>query len=128
MRERSLAILHGIPGKDFRSEIERLFYWVRDNIRYTRDVRGVETVQSPEKTLEYRQGDCDDQCTLLAAMLESVGHPARFVAVGFRPHHFSHVYVEVHTPRGWVALDPTENVAVGWAPPNPVTRMVVEIP
>lgn len=132
IRELALAILGAVPGKDFRGEIDRLFVWVRDNIRYTRDVRGIETVQTPEKTLEYMQGDCDDQVTLLASLLESVGIQTRFKAVGFMPGRFQHVYLEARddSPDGagrMVALDPTEQVPVGWEPPNPVTVMTEEV-
>ncbi len=124
IRERALTIVGAVPGKDFRGEIDRLFVWVRDNVRYTRDVRGVETVQTPAKTLEYMQGDCDDQVTLLAALLESVGIEARFKAVGFSPGTFQHVYLEARDNGNWIALDPTEQVATGWFPPNPVETMI----
>lgn len=129
VRETTLALLASVPQKNWRAEVSRLFYFVRDRVRYTRDIRGVETVQTPVKTLEYMQGDCDDQVTLLASMLETIGHPARFVAIGFMPHHFSHVYLEVMAPDGrWIGLDPTEEKPLGWSPPKPVTRMVQEVP
>lgn len=127
IRELALSILGAVPGKDFRGEIDRIFSWVRDSIRYTRDVRGVETVQTPAKTLDYRQGDCDDQVTLLAALLESVGIQSRFKAVGFRPNHFQHVYLEARDNGNWIALDPTEQVPVGWEPPNPVAVMIEDV-
>jgi len=126
IRELALCILGAVPGKDFRGEIDRIFVWVRDNIRYTRDVRGVETVQTPEKTLEYSQGDCDDQVTLLSALLETIGVETRFKAVGFQPGRYQHVYLEARdeTTGEWVGLDPTEQVPMGWAPPNPITEMI----
>ncbi len=127
IREQALAIVGAVPGKDFRAEMDRIFVFVRDNIRYTRDVVNVETVQTPAKTLDYKQGDCDDQVVLLAALLESVGIEARFKAVGFSPGHFQHVYLEARDNGEWIALDPTEQVAVGWAPPNPVAIMTEEV-
>lgn len=125
IRELALCIVGAIPGKHFRTEIDRIFAWVRDHIRYTRDVAGVETVQRPVRTLEYRQGDCDDQVTLLAALLGSIGVRSRFKAVGFRPHHFQHVYLEAldDTNGKWIGLDPTEQVPMGWRPPNPAAVM-----
>ena len=124
-----MSLLATVPEKNSRAEIARLFYFVRDRVRYTRDIRGIETLQTPEKTLEYMQGDCDDQVTLLAAMLEIVGYQCRFVAIGYEPHRFSHVYLEVDAaqpgmPAKWIALDPTEKQALGWEPPKPVVRMV----
>lgn len=127
IRERALTIVGFVAEKNYRGEIDRLFTWVRDHIRYTRDVNGVETVQTPRKTLEYAQGDCDDQSTLLASLLESVGIQTRFKAVGFSPGQFQHVYLEARDdsqqPPRWVALDPTERVPMGWEPPNPVSVM-----
>lgn len=128
IRELALSLVGVIPGKHYRSEIDRIFIWVRDCIRYTRDVRGVETVQEPLVTLDYRQGDCDDQVTLLAALLEAIGVQTRFKAVGFAPHHFQHVYLEARNNGEWIALDPTEQVPVGWEPPNPVTVMTEDVP
>ena len=127
-----MCIVGVVPGKHYRSEIDRIFIWVRDHVRYTRDVRGVETVQTPEKTLDYKQGDCDDQVTLLAALLESIGIRTRFKAVGFRPGHFQHVYLQAFDdekpPGQWIGLDPTEQVQIGWEPPNPASVMTEEIP
>lgn len=127
IRELALSILGAVPGKDFHGEIDRIYRWVRDNIRYTRDVRGVETVQTPEKTLQYKQGDCDDQVTLLSALLESVGVRTRFKAVGFRPGHFQHVYLEATNGGKWIALDPTESVEAGWEPPNIQVSLLKEV-
>ena len=94
-------------------------------MRYVRDIRDVETVQIPIKTLEYRAGDCDDMVTLLAALLESIGYETRFVAMGTRPGHFQHVFLEAQLPSGeWMALDPTEPVRAGWRPPVIESRMV----
>ena len=130
IRELALCIVGVVPGKHYRSEIDRIFVWVRDHIRYTRDVRGVETVQTPVKTLDYKQGDCDDQCTLLAALLESIGVQTRYKAVGFTPGHYQHVFLEARDDNSgeWIGLDPTERVDMGWKPPNPKAVMIEDIP
>ena len=128
VRETTMALVATVPDKNYRAEITRVFTFVRDRVRYTKDVRGVETVQTPVKTLEYMQGDCDDQCTLLSAMLESIGFHTRFVAIGFAPNHYAHVYLQVLDGDQWTGLDPTEKVGVGWEPPNPVAVMVQPVP
>lgn len=102
-----------LPQKDWLAEVAELHRFVRDRIRYVRDVRGVETVQAPERTLQLKSGDCDDKATLLAALLESIGHPARFHAIGFRRGHFSHVFPETRIGRRWLALETTEPWEVG---------------
>lgn len=120
----SLDIISDLPGKDFAGEARRIFEWVRENIRYVMDVNEVETIHTPDVLLRLRQGDCDDMATLLAAMLESVGHPARFVAVGPMPGAFEHVYVETRIANAWIAADPTEPHDFGWKPSGMFARMV----
>ena len=115
IRQQALDLVAGLPGhKNWTGQIKRLHSFVRDNVQYVRDVRGVETLQTPDKTLEFMQGDCDDQATLLAALLESIGHPTRFVAmqaVPFGP--FVHVFTETKIGDKWYPLETTEKFAAG---------------
>lgn len=117
----SRNLVRDLPQKDYHSEINSIFSFVQNNIRYTRDINGVETVQTPAKTLEVEQGDCDDKSTLLAALLESVGFKTRFHAMGFRKNHINHVLLEVYIDNEWLALDATEPQLMGWKPPGIVT-------
>ncbi len=114
-------------SKNWHREVISLHQFVRDRIRYVRDIRGIETIQTPDKTLELGYGDCDDKSTLLAALLESIGHPARFAAVGFRPNNYAHVFVETLIGNKWFPLETTENVRAGWYPPNVKSKMVVNV-
>lgn len=127
IRELALSLVADLPRKAWNLEIARLFSFVQHNIRYVKDIRGVETVQTPLRTLQYQAGDCDDMSTLLAALLESIGYRARYKAVGFAPNVYQHVYVQVFHDGRWIGLDPTEPVGVGWEPPNPVAVMTKEI-
>ena len=121
----SQNLISNIQEKQWLKEVKALHAFVRDEIRYTRDVRGVETLHTPQAILRIRQGDCDDKSILLASMLESIGHPTRLVAVGFNPLAYSHVYVETRVGRRWIPLETTERVKVGWQPKNIMIRMVV---
>lgn len=108
IRNRANDLVMMCPNQDYRGEAEALFLFVRDRIRYLQDVNGVETLQTPDVTLFNQSGDCDDKSTLLATMLESIGHCARFIAVGFNTSNsFEHVYVETLIGRDWVALETT---------------------
>lgn len=120
IRTTAIELTADLPPKDWAGQVRALFTFVRDRIRYTRDVFGVETLQTPIVTLDLAAGDCDDKSTLLAALLLSIGHPARFVAVGFTsPGNYQHVYVETLIGKSWFALDPTVQTAtVGWRPPR----------
>lgn len=112
-----------IGQRNFTAEAKAQFQFVRDNIRYLGDITDVETIQSPQVTLDNRAGDCDDKSTLLAALLESIGHKTRFVAVGFRAGQIDHVYVETIIGDKWIAADATEPVEFGWYPPGVVERI-----
>lgn len=47
----------GCKTKEFRCEAKALFEWVRDNVKWIRDVKGFETLQYPHRTLAYGAGD-----------------------------------------------------------------------
>ena len=105
---------------DELGDISLLFSNVRDHIKYVRDVVGVETLCDPASILLRRVGDCDDQATLLATLLESVGYPTRFIVAGYNSdRNFEHVYLQVFAGGMWIDLDPTDHFQVGQAPPNP---------
>lgn len=125
MRVRGLAnsLTLSCGQKDYACEVRKIHAFVRDQIRYVQDINGVETIHSADKVLEFQSGDCDDKCILLASMLESIGHPTKFVAVGFQPGIFSHVYVETKIGNTWIPLETTENVEVGWEPQSIIERI-----
>lgn len=109
-----------VAPRDYVGEIRAVHQFVRDRIRYTRDIVGVETLHTPSYTLRAGVGDCDDKSTLLAAMLRGIGHPAElgFRAIGTdpgRPNHFGHVYVVAFLGGRRIPLDPTNQLeGPGW--------------
>src|SRR5574341_50281 len=122
VRQTAIDILfkNGVPPKDYLREIQTLFEWVKNNIRYTRDIHRVELLHTPRRMLQLRAGDCDDMTVLLAAMLKSIGHPVRLALVGFNPRKqklLTHIYLEVYYKGRWISLDATVNRPMGWAPP-----------
>jgi hypothetical protein len=106
-------ITSGIAQGDYAGEALAIYYWVCKNIRYIRDIDGVEFLKTPARLLKDPAGDCDDIATLLAAMLMAAGNPVAFAIASFKPGSpaFSHVYVELLTPHGPVAIDPVANRA-----------------
>jgi len=109
----------GIEARDWAGEIQAVFDWVTENIRYTKDPYELETVHSPDAILELRAGDCDDQSIILAALLQSLGHKTRFKVIASRNARvFNHVYVEVYLDGEWIPLDATNPTPlVGWESP-----------
>src|ERR1700734_2463733 len=63
-----------VDEKDYVGEMVAIHNYVRDTIRYTRDVAGQETLYPPEEVAFNSQaGDCDDKCMLEAALLGAIG-------------------------------------------------------
>lgn len=118
VRELALKLTKSLSQKNYPGEACAIHYFVRDQIRYVKDIRGIETIQTPLQTLRLRQGDCDDKSVLSAALLESLGHPTRFLAVGFSGKHLTHVITQTKIGEKWVSLETTEPVELGWTPPN----------
>jgi len=133
VRELALEIVKPLAERDYGAEIIALHGFVRDNIRYVQDPEDLELVASPEKTLEYGQGDCDDKSTLLGAMLTSLNHPSRFAAIGLNRQPFSHVLVETKINstgddrRDWLPLETILKVPPGWWPPGVTSKYVLKI-
>lgn len=118
IREFARSYVQDLSQKDIYGEVKRLFLFVRDNIRYIKDIRGIETLHTPEKILEQRAGDCDDKSVLIAALLESIGYECRFVAVAFKFNIFTHVFTQVKLRGKWISLETTEPWAMGKAAPG----------
>lgn len=125
---RTLAqqLVQGCPEQDDLCEASALFEFVRDRIRYVRDVHDVETLQFPEQTLQLGSGDCDDKAMLLAALAESIGFGTRFCAVRMNGEPIpSHVSPQLLIRgQGWVNAEviPIDTSGaradLGWFPPQ----------
>jgi transglutaminase-like putative cysteine protease len=130
VREQAIAIVKGagVDERDWTGEVTALQGWVRDNIRFQRDPEDFELVQTPEKTLEYGAGDCDDKATLLAALLKAQGHPAQFIAIGLDGEPFSHVLVRTKIGDVWTPAETIlKNVQVGWWPDGVTSHYIVKV-
>lgn len=119
IRQKAASLCSGLRQKDYAGELSAIFYYVRDSIRYTRDVFSVETLHSPDVILRDGAGDCDDKSVLLCSMLESIGFRCVFVACGRKPNAMSHVYVRAFLRGEWISLDATEPHPPGWQPKLP---------
>lgn len=116
IRNKALEITQGCDGHDFQCEIQALFEYCRSQITYRRDPVETELVQDAARTLfTFGVGDCDDKVVCLATLLATLGHKSRFKVLGQTRGHYSHVYLEVQTKSGYLALDPTpEQAPAGW--------------
>jgi transglutaminase-like putative cysteine protease len=142
IRELAMQVTADCPSRNLTCEYTKLQHYVRDRIRYVRDVRDVETLQTPRATLRLAAGDCDDQATLLATLLESIGARTRFEALGVRGGQYEHVIAAVQAGLSratgkpcWVPLetifatDPANGLPIepGWLPPDTTRIMLAHV-
>lgn len=123
IRELSVKLVRHLPNHKYGRQAGVIHKWIQNNISYVRDVAGVETIQTPHKTLELGAGDCDDMTTLCAVMLESIGLKTKLVAVGFKNNALSHVLPMVLIGRKWYWLECTRPLLMGEAPKNITSYM-----
>lgn len=113
--------------KDIADKAKSLFYWVRDEIRYTPLVP-LDALQDYQasKTLERGRGFCVEKAALLAALARSAGIPARVHLADIRNHLipsrlikvmgtdlFScHGYCELYLEERWVKATPAFDLAM----------------
>lgn len=121
------SLTRNLPSKDYVGEVKAIHAFVRDNIRYMRDVFDVETLKTPDELLLTQQGDCDDKTILAASMLQAAGHPVRLVAIGGMPNVYEHVYPETRIGERWFSVETTEPVEIGWQPSGVRARMIVHV-
>jgi transglutaminase-like putative cysteine protease len=123
IRDKALTLTRHLRDKDWVREAKAIFHFVRDRIRYVQDVYGIETISEPGITLRTGQGDCDDKAVLAGALLQSIGHPVKLVAVAFDGGPFSHVFVETLVGPAWVPMELTESLPFGVYPEG-ITAML----
>lgn len=114
-----------VPERDWEGEVDAAYNFVRQHVRYTRDIHNVELFQKPDRTLQLKIGDCDDLTILLGSILGSIGYPLRFRVVGLGGNSFQHVYllagIPPHDVEKWKPLDPSRAEGPGWEVTENVT-------
>lgn len=112
-----------IKERDWDGEVKALFNAFQKRVRYTRDIDGIDTYQSPRRTLEMGVADCDDGAISLASALKSAGYPVKFRVIRTkRAADWDHIYTVVGLPPGnptrWVSLDASARKPAGWEAPR----------
>ncbi|MEM5806978.1 MAG: transglutaminase family protein [Candidatus Aenigmatarchaeota archaeon] len=117
VKEKARQLIKDISPLDYEKQIEVIFRWVTNNVKYVRDIRGVEELTSPdiiieniEKKQETHSSDCDDIAMLLSALLRAVGFKTRLEAIALHNNiAYDHARVSVLNPKTnkWIALEGT---------------------
>lgn len=125
------AALNIIGSDGFVQQVRDVQSWVQDNVRYVLDPTdsdgGVELVQTPQVTLQVLAGDCDDQATLVAALLSVTGHPCRFIAVGFNGQPLSHVLTQTKIGNSWCGVETIRAEPLGFMPPGITSHYILAV-
>lgn len=113
----------GAPAHNDMAEVQAIYGWTVQNMRFVKDPVGHELVRNARWLLHYRQGDCDDiNAVLLPSLLGAIGYECRLVTIKAdptAPDEFTHIYAEVLVGNQWIAVDAArEHPAFGQAPPN----------
>lgn len=114
-----------VQERDWRGEIDALYRYVRENVRYTRDTYMLELLQRPDRTLQLRIGDCDDLTILLASLYMSIGYAVMLRIIGLGGNTYQHIYLVVgippEEPEDWIPVDPSRDEGPGWEVTENVT-------
>lgn len=70
------------------------FIWkyIKDNIKYVRDLIGIEQIRTPERLLSDKIGDCEDYSIFAASILKNLGYNPKFLVVAMDGG-YQHIYV-----------------------------------
>jgi len=105
VRELALRILehYRVPSQDYIKEAFAIADYIKNKVRYVRDINGVETLHDPITMIDQMrrgqaQGDCDDMSLLIATLLLSIGHQPFFRVVRYYEGNgpYQHIYVVVY--------------------------------
>lgn len=129
VKQTAQKIIKNISPTDHIGQIKAIFSWVKNNMKYVRDIRGVEeltrpdiTIQSIEKGEYLHSADCDDFAMLLSALLRAVGFQTRLEAVAIKSDkQYDHARVSVYNPdtAKWICLEGTKkNSEIGYKLPS----------
>lgn len=116
IRRRALAIVAGLPSMDYDGEVIRVWDFVLEHVRYTRDPLFAEYITSPVTLDEMiddgmAQEDCEGIALYAATLFAAIGRESEFAIFGrdpSRPRRFSHCALRVLNPttKAWTSFDP----------------------
>lgn len=105
IRSLALSIIRnaGVASHNYRDEALAIGRYIQANMRYVRDIDGVEQLQDPMLMLKNlatgtAMGDCDDMSLMIATLLISIGAQPYFRTVRYKGNFgpYNHIYVVVY--------------------------------
>lgn len=85
---------------------EKLWYFVKNHIRYKKDERGIEQVRSPRRLIHDGVGDCDCFTTFISTCLSVLKIPVINRITKYKENFFQHIYPIVPLGNGkYITMD-----------------------
>lgn len=95
-----------VPCKCPEKVAEKIWYWIKSNIRYQRDPQGVQWIKSPAKTIQDGFGDCKTYSIVTMSILHHLGIKAFFRFTSYKPEKpLHHVYVVIPHQNKEIIID-----------------------
>ena len=110
IREIAIKVVRAsdIPWTDYPHVIATIAQWVRENVRFVEDPKRTDVIFPPLEVLDLGGADCEDQMTLTASLLQSIGLPVNVVIVSKTGELWDHVFLRA----GYPPDNPTRRVSV----------------
>lgn len=104
-------VTRGCQARDALCELRAIYQFIVKNVRYTGDIKGVDTFSAPLRTLQMGGEDCDGHAGLAAALAIANGFAAKVRITSNHGLTWDHIYAMAGLPKGraesWIALDTT---------------------
>ena len=138
IKEKARQIISDLNPDDELGQIRAIFAWVQSNLKYVRDIYGVEELTRPDRVVynidngkDTHSSNCADFAKLLSALLRSVGFRTRVEAIAFyTPDGYDHARCAVYsqTLNEWLPLEGTRpGVEIGFGLESKKTILGLEI-
>ena len=88
-------IVRPAQAYDELAELNRIYSWVKANIRFVKDPVTREKLIPPAELLKIQMGDCDDHALLTAFFATANGYPSRWITISTdptSPAEFTHIW------------------------------------
>ena len=125
IRELTLKILdsYNVREKDHLGEINAIFDWIKNNIKYRGDVFCRDSYHTARRIVELKSADCDDYTILAGSMLASIGYPVGARIISTKPNiPYHHIYPLVGVPKRGSALGMIDYKNMDWIPLDPTIK------
>lgn len=92
-------------SNDSTCDLNRLWSFIAQNVRYVLDPPHVDTFRSVRATLAMGGGDCDDHSILWCSLAYVLGYRVGVEVISLDGRLWEHVYAIIRGPRGWIPCD-----------------------